>query len=220
MAKKIVAFVIGYMVLVGLFMYGTNSFIKPFPGPFSSLNFINNPMLFMVGIMVVFVAPILLFLYWFYHTPKWEKDLQVTGIMATARVLEMKYAGFSTGSKYNSTPWYRVKLQVQPSGDAPFEFVMEKSSAKLRGVYEGSTIHVKYDPNNKKHVVIAQASADSSSAFASFSYTAAPVIQMSGRKVSGSTLTQQLTDLSGMHQRGELTDEEFEAMKKQLLSEM
>jgi hypothetical protein len=155
-----------------------------------------------------------IFLLWFYHTPKWEKDLQISGTLAPALVLEVSDTGVRTGgsrSRNSGTPWWRVKLQVRPAGDAPFEVTMEKPATKLFGARQGSTINVKYDPDNKKHVVIVQPESQSFNV-SGFTYSS------SNRSTAGRDTAQLLLELVTLHQKGELTDAEFEAAKKKILA--
>ncbi|MBA3869238.1 MAG: SHOCT domain-containing protein [Anaerolineae bacterium] len=221
MAKKIVIFILGYFVWLGLVMFvGMNFLNSALTDKVSPFNDTTGPIVFLIGALIIFGGPIVIFLLWFYHTPKWEKDLQISGTLAKAVVLEVKDTGIRTGgsrARNSGTPWWRVKLQVQPAGDSPFEVVMEKSANKLFMVQQGNTINVKYDPNNKKHVVIIQPEGQSFSA-SGFSYPTSNASYMQNGSQSRRDTTQQLLELVTLHQKGELTDVEFEAAKKKILA--
>ena len=157
MAKKIVLFIVGYLVWISLITFvGINSINTSLVDKPSPFNDTTGPIVLIIGALIVFGAPIVIFLLWFYHTPKWEKEVQATGTLAPAVVLEVKNTGVYTGSRYNGMPWWRVKLQVQPTADMQFEVVLEKPSDQFFMMRQGSKINVKYDPNNKKHVVLVQ----------------------------------------------------------------
>ena len=114
-------------------------------------------------------------------------------------------------------------------------------------VRQGSTINVKYDPNNKKHVVLVKPEVQftSSTGFASSSIKTPTIINMQNGNIppdlaqiidnalhqvaqqgnvvvnkqsSGGNTAQQLIELATLHKQGELTDSEFEAAKKKLFS--
>ena len=218
MAKKIVLFILGYFVWVGLILFvAMNTLDSALADKSSPFNATTGPLVFLVGALVVFGAPIVLFMLWFYHTPKWEKELQESGKLAPAVVLEVKDTGVRTGSRYSGTPWLRVKLQVQPSGDMPFEVVMEKSGNQLFGVRQGSNINVKYDPDNKKHVVIVQAEGQFAPS-AGFTQWPANVIYTQNGPTPRRDVAQQLLEMVKLHQQGQLSDSEFETAKKKLLA--
>jgi len=72
---------------------------------------------------------------------------------------------------------------------------------------------VKYDPNNKQHVVILSESDNASS------YAATPSSAKAYASGSpGAEMARNLAELSHLHKSGELSDSEFEAAKKKLLS--
>ena len=218
MAKKIVLFILGYFVWIGLILFvGMNYLDAALADKRSPFNATTGPLVFIIGAIIVFGAPIVIFLLWFYHAPQWEKDLQASGTLAAAVVVEVKDTGVRTGSRYNGTPWLRVTLQVQPTSDMPFEVVLEKSANQLFGVRRDSKINVKYDPNNKKHVVIVQPESQSAQA-TGFAYATSNVIYTQNGPVPRRDMAQQLLELVKLHQEGELSDAEFEAAKKKLLT--
>lgn len=250
MAKKIILFILSYFVWIGLLGFvGMNYLNTALTGKTSPFNGTTGPLVAIIGIMIVFAAPVILFLIWFYHTPKWEKDLQVTGTSAQADVLEVTNTGVYTGSRYNGTPWLRVKLRVRPSGDMPFEITLEKSADKLMGIYEGAMVNVKYDPDNKKHVVLVKPdnqhvngvgftgsingrptvinmrSGNVPAEYADLINTALNQMGQQGKVIvngrsEGSDLTAQLTELATLHKNGELSDAEYEAAKKKVLASL
>jgi len=212
MAKKIVLFILGYFVWVGLIGFvGMNTLNTALAGKSSPFTDTTGPIIFLIGALIVFGGPIVIFLLWFYHTPKWEKDVQATGTLAQALVLDVKNTGVYTGSRYNGTPWWRVTLQVKPTSDMPFEVVLEKPADQFFMVHQGGTINIKYDPNNKKHVVLVKPEVQFASS-TGFTYSNI------NKQTSGGNVAQQLIELAALHQQGELTDLEFEAAKKKLFS--
>jgi hypothetical protein len=249
MARKIIVFILGYFVWVGLLVFvGMDYLNKALIGKSSPFGIVSGLPVMIIGSMILFGAPIIIFLIFFFRTPKWEKDLQVNGTSAQADVLEVTNTGVYTGSRYNGTPWLRVKLRVRPSGDAPFEYTLEKSADKLMGVYEGATVNVKYDPDNKKHVVLVKPEGQFVKGVGFNGFSGRPtVINMqsgnippqyadlinnalnqagqqgkvvvNGQGASGN-LTAQLTELATLHQNGALSDAEYEAAKKKILSSL
>ena len=105
----------------------------------------------------------------------------------------------------------------------PVEFVYgvghvaDLTFGQLLMVRQGSQINVKYDPDNMKHVVILQPDSQSVNV-TGFGYPTSTVIHMANGQPSGSTIAHQVIELAVLHQRGELSDAEFEAAKKKLFS--
>ncbi len=248
MAKKIVLFILGYFAWIGVIGFvGMNTLDTLFADKTSPFTATTGPIVFIIAALIVFGGPIVIFMFWFYHTPKWEKDIQTTGTLAQALVVDVKNTGVYTGSRYNGTPWWRVTLQVKPTSDSSFEVVLEKSADQFFMVHQGSTINVKYDPNNKKHVVLVKPETQfgNNTGFASPSVKTPTVINMQNgnippefaqlinnalhqvgqqgnvvgnKQTSGGNVAQQLIELATLHKQGELTDTEFEAAKKKLFS--
>jgi len=218
LAKKIVLFIVAYIIWIGLIgLVGMNYLNTALADKVSPFNETTGPLVFLIGALIVFAGPIVAFMIWFYHTPKWEKDLQVSGTPASALVLEVKDTGVRTGgsrSRGTGTPWLAVKLQVQPGSEAPFQVMLEKSATHLFNVRQGAMVNVKYDPNNKKHVVVVQPDNQFANA-AGVTYTPNELSDFFNMK--SKNMTQDLLELVTLHKRGELTDAEFEAAKKKLL---
>jgi hypothetical protein len=247
MAKKVVLFMAFYLIWIAVFVAAIMSQLG---NGVQSVDMIlnygaNGTIALVVGSIVVCGAPIIIFLYFFYRTPRWEKEVQETGRTAPAQVLEVRNTGVGTGSRYNPTMYYRLKLRVQPPGDEPFEATLEKPLSVFGVVSPGSVTQVKYDPNNKRHVVIAHEAA-SGSGYASTGRRPVVITTQGGhasqdlmqfveaaisqaeRQTGGvapamsrsdnNDIAEQLMNLSELRRRGELTDSEFEAAKKKLLA--
>jgi hypothetical protein len=132
----------------------------------------------------------------------------------------------------------RYKLRVQPDGEAPFETETKLKDDQLFGLHAvgvGSTVIVVFDPEDHTRVLIdvpatkAQArrggrptvlSGDNIAAFfATDAAGRAAVIAGAQAGAPSSGVADELTKLADLHDRGVLTDAEFETQKKQLLGE-
>jgi hypothetical protein len=241
MARKVVLFVLFYFIWIFAIIGGLAPLLdsaKLSPSGGSS-----QASLVGFGIMITASAPIFIFLLFFFRTPKWEKEVQETGKIAPAQVIDLRSTGVGTGSRYNPTMYYRLELQVQPPGEEPFKAVLEKPLDAFGAARPGAIIQVKYDPNNKHHVVIPKETmsiasytptgrrpvvitaqgGNASQDLMQFVEAAMSQVEQQasslGRGADNSAgVAQQLMNLSEMHKRGELTDSEFEAAKKKLLA--
>jgi hypothetical protein len=157
------------------------------------------------------LIPIWPFMKWLNADPRWMKKVEADGQQATATILSVKNTGIVIN---NTVALVKLRLRVETPDEAPFEVNQEKQISMLTGLGSysaGAHVKVKYDPDNKQHVVILSDSdtpadyhAESSSAVAE-AFNARPGV------------TQDLAELSKLHQRGELSDSEFAAAKKKLL---
>jgi len=157
--------------------------------------------------LILIMVPVWLFTKWFNGTPAWAKKVEAEGKQAPATILSVK----DTGMLINRTiEVIRLNLRVEPPDDAPFEVSQERRISLFSGLgsySEGARVQVKYDPNNKHHVVILSDTA----------YTSRPAAKSFGTESPGAEMARSLAELSHLHKSGELSDSEFEAAKKKLL---
>jgi hypothetical protein len=164
-----------------------------------------------VGYLVVIMIPFWPFIKWLNAVPSWVKPIEANGKQAAATIVNVQ----NTGMVINNTmALVKLQLRVEPPDEAPFEVSQEKQISMITGLGRysvGAHLKVKYDPDNKNHVVIL-----------SHPDTTLDNRARSGNAVaeasnSGSDVTQELAELSKLHKSGELSDSEFAAAKKKLL---
>jgi hypothetical protein len=78
------------------------------------------------------------------------KDVPQNGILATARITEIK----DTGSRVNYNPRVHIKMEVQPTSGAAFAAETETvvSVVDLPRLQPGATVSVRYDPGDRTAV--------------------------------------------------------------------
>ncbi len=181
----------------------------------------NIPVLFLAGYIVLILAPLWVFSKWQDRTPGWVKQVQADGKQATAMIVKVGDTGITIN---NTRREILVQLRVEPPDGEPFEVIQQKDLFLFGGggYSEGEHLQVKYDPNNRKHVVIL----DQSDAASSFGNASSSVSANSGyeerqfrreAKSPPADLARDLADLSKLHQSGELSDSEYEDAKRQIL---
>lgn len=154
MLKKVLVFMVLYIVWIMLALFVMMSL------------FVNQETSTLNPLGCVFYAalimpPVWLFQKWVNAAPRWEKKVETEGVQAPATIVSVK----DTGMVINNTiSVIRLRLRVEPPGEAPFEVSQEKEISLLSGLsgygyYEGAHVQVKYDPANKKHVAILSGSA-------------------------------------------------------------
>lgn len=207
MIIKVIVFVVLYCVWVMVALAGVSSVLVNSEGYLNPLGLV----LYIALIMV----PIWLFNKWFNGVPSWVAKVRAEGKQAPATILSVK----ETGMIINRTiDVVKVQLLVEPSGEPPFEVKQERRISLFSGfggLREGAHVQVKYDPNNKQHVVIMD-DADSPLNFALASKSSSTASY--GTESPGSAMARNLAELSHLHKSGELSDAEFETAKKKLLS--
>ena len=200
---KVVVFILLYIVWVMVALAGSFGIFTTSDGNVSFFAII----IYLVLIMI----PVWLFTKWFNGTPAWVKKVEAEGKQAPATILSVK----DTGMLINRTiEVIRVKLRVEPPNDAPFEVSQEKRISFLTGLggySAGAHVKVKYDPDNKNHVVILGESDTTPDYQARPSSASAEVFN------ANSDVTHNLAELSKLHKSGELSDSEYAAAKKKLL---
>jgi hypothetical protein len=148
MLKKIIIFIALFCVwvmavvflLFGVFTAGLPAGQIPFPA--------------IAVYIVATMIPVWPFVEWMNATPGWMKKVQAEGKPATATILNVKHTGVVIS---HAGAVVKLQLRVEPPDEAPFEVGQDRllpTSAGWGGLHIGARIRVKYDPNNKKHVVI------------------------------------------------------------------
>ncbi|HEY3288888.1 MAG TPA: SHOCT domain-containing protein [Anaerolineae bacterium] len=168
-----------------------------------------------VTYIILIMAPIWLFYKWYNAAPSWEASVKATGKTATATVTKVRSLGITIN---NSISIVRVSFHVEPHDEAPFDVSQNKQVSFLGGLgsfYEGSTMAVKYDPDNHSHLVILDTSESSDSANSPSHNSSSYFTQYN---LPEADVAQELAQLANLHEKGALTDEEFHAAKKKLLS--
>lgn len=83
-----------------------------------------------------------------YHT----NQVLAQGLPAAARVVDLT----NTGNVINNLPVYRIALQVQPPGQAPFTVAVQRAldGSNIQAFTPGRTLNVKYNPQDHSQVAI------------------------------------------------------------------
>jgi hypothetical protein len=205
MMKKVYIFILLYcawVVAASYIAFGVCTACTS-PGPLEWLA--------IVGYLVAIMIPVWVFIKWLNAGPRWMKQVEADGIQATATILSVKNTGVVIN---NTVALVKLQLRVEPSNEAPFEISQEKQISMITGLGRysaGAHVKVKYDPDNKNHVIIVSDEASPSD------YHATPGSAVAETINSGSDVTQDLAELSKLHHSGELSDSEFAAAKKKLL---
>ncbi len=183
--------------------------------------------------LVVILIPIWLFNRWVNGQPGWVKTVLAEGKQAPATIQNITDSWVSV----NRARLIKLSLHVEPPDEAPFDTSINKLASWLSVPDVGSPIQVKYDPANKKHIVIVSNSDPSYSASPTPRSNANARFDSQGnlntefealRKMpeagshrangaSGKSISEELADLVQMHKSGDLSATEFEAAKKKLL---
>lgn len=101
-------------------------------------------------IFIALVVPVAVFMYLDIRTPPWKKAVLAGGQRARGVVRKIE----STGTAKNNVYYLRLILEVQPHGQAPFEAKFELPEFRVSQLSPGDKLHVKYDPQNKRHIAI------------------------------------------------------------------
>ncbi len=177
---------------------------------FGSSNSDSLQFLSVILYLVLIMIPVWLFTKWLNYVPRWVKAVEDNGKEAIATVVSVK----DTGMIINRTiVVIKVRLRVEPIDDAPFEITQEKQVSLLTGLggyASGTRVKVKYDPANKKHVVIVGEEVEASPHYHATYNASSPIDPKPD-------VVQELAELSKLHKSGELSDAEFAAAKKKFL---
>lgn len=114
----------------------------------------NNPpnillALFIVGLnaltLVLFLGPVAM------HELR-ERRLLRVGHPAIAEIVSME----ETGNVFNDVPEIRIRVEVRPTHGAPFrsETLETLSALDLQTIRVGSTLYVRFDPEDTRQVAI------------------------------------------------------------------
>src|SRR5579859_1360382 len=114
---------------------------------FSSLAFVVGTIVYIVLILL----PLRIFGQWFKFVPPWKTTIFTDGKQATATVLN---ARGTRNVLYPNPNRFLLRLQVQPPAESPFEVSLVKKVYTFENYHEGESVQVRYDPNNKNHVII------------------------------------------------------------------
>lgn len=208
MILKVLGFVAGYIawiMLVMIFIFNTPT-VAPALGIHDTKTGTEIPPL-VIGIMLVaFIAPSLLFNRVVNGKPRWTKGVLADGKQASATITRVD----DTGLTINNTYYVKLHLRVEPSGESSFEAVITAPVSRIAVPSNGDTLWVKYDPKNKKHITILdQTDVQPLSEQPSYqTLRSSPVTDVAN----------ELAKLAELHRNGDLTDAEYQAAKKKLLS--
>ncbi len=108
-----------------------------------------------VGFFLITFLPLLFGGMWYLKrgltgSSKKEKLLMQTGKQAPATILGVQDTGVTINDIY---PMIRLALKVEPSGDSPFEAVIEIMVSRVNFPRVGDVIKVVYDPTNHKNIM-------------------------------------------------------------------
>jgi hypothetical protein len=205
MRNNLLRFVAFYLVwaviVVAIFIYTLNNLIQtanraPFGADITGAFFV--PFAVMFGGLGI---PWILFGILMSRKPGWTKEVLADGRQAPATVLSISDTGISQG---RSTFFVTLRLQVQPADDVPFEANLETRVSRVDVPRIGDTFLVKYDPDNKAHILLLRQS-DSDAAYGMM-------------PSSGTDIVQELAKLAELHKNGDISDTEYDAAKKKLLA--
>ena len=205
MIKKVFIFLPLYCVWVAVASYSVFGLCTACldPGPLQLLS--------IVGYLILIMIPFWPFVVWVNASPRWVEQVKADGKQASATILSVKDTGMVIN---NTVAVVKLQLRVEPPNEAPFEVSQEKEISMITGLggySAGAHLEVKYDPDNKNHVVILSGS-DSTS-----DHRAKPGSAATEAFNSRSDVAQELAELSKLHKSGELSDSEFAAAKKKLI---
>jgi Short C-terminal domain len=91
-----------------------------------------------------------------------KRDILSHGVQARAVVTQVQ----DTGISVNNNPRVKLTLEVQPDGGLPFEVTKKMTVSRLNVPDIGTTIWVRYDPDDKSKFEIDQAKNDEAGATA------------------------------------------------------
>ena len=91
---------------------------------------------------------------------KKRKEIVTTGIRARALITGIE----NTGVKINNNPRLKLTLQVQPGGEMPFVATKKVTITSASIPTVGSTIWVRYEPNDRSRIEVEEPESDSATA--------------------------------------------------------
>ncbi len=119
-----------------------------------------------------------------------------------------------TGTTINDNPRVKLTLQVHPDGAEPFEITRKATVSRIHIPKIGDPMSVRYDAAAPdRSLVILKRTPEQLAA------AAAPAVVTVAAPTAPADPLDQIKKLNDLRQAGALTDEEFEAQKKKLLTE-
>lgn len=128
---------------------------------------------------------------------KKSRALMASGIEAPGVIQKVT----DTGARINRNPRIRLELEVQPPGETAFTVSHTETFSLVQIPQAGQSVTVFYDPNDRSQMAIK---------------LKAPSVKPSTESDS----IEKLNQLADMHDRGLITDAEFEQKKQKLLGEL
>jgi hypothetical protein len=124
-----------------------------------------------------------------------QSELVHAGRRAPAVVIEVK----DTGTTINNQPRVRLQLRVQPEGEPPFEVERKLLVSRLAIPRPGERVEVAYDPDDRQR----------------FTFR---VADLADDVAAAPSRLDDLARLAELRSAGVLTEEEFEAEKRRILT--
>lgn len=141
--KKTLLFVILYIIYVPLLMV--------LGIPFFIANITANGFIFVPSLIVLMMAPVIVFLVVYNRPSKKQKQLLLNGRDAEATVTKVEDTGVTVNGIYFSL---RLSLQVKPKDGKSFEAQTEALFPRVNLPRPGDVFAVKYNPNDKSEVMM------------------------------------------------------------------
>ncbi len=114
-----------------------------------------------IGFFLITFLPLLFGSMWYLKrsangNSRKEKRLMETGTKAPAEILAIQDTGVTINGLY---PIVKLALKVTPTGEAPFETVVETMVSRVDLPRAGDSIRVAYDPAKKSDIMIVKSQA-------------------------------------------------------------
>jgi hypothetical protein len=151
------------------------------------------PLAFMLGAMGIGLIAYVIIINW---SPSWTRDVKDNGQKAMATVVNINDTSMDLGRR---NFYVTLHLRVQPSNNVPFEISLDTRVSRVAIPRVGDTYMVKYDPENRDHLVLLDWANTISTG------------------TSRANMTQELTHLAELHRKGDLSDAEYAAAKRKLI---
>lgn len=149
-------------------------------------------------------APIGILIYWGYHvqtrTAEWE-HIRQQGIPGSARILKSE----STNLRVNKQAQVRLQLAVNLPGELPYEVTRMELVPLGHAVAPGQQLSVYVDRADRERLII--------------DWSAAPA-EASVEAPARSDVAARLAKLDALYRAGQITEAEYQAERKRILSEL
>ncbi len=146
MLRKVTIFVVLYTLLMVALIVSIVAIIES-NKTFSKTS---NSAAVITGLVIAMLVPPAIFIYWIFRTPAWEATVRESGKTASALVKRSVTLPIHIGN----SRYQQVVLEVRPAGEPAFEAEIEKPKSQVGFAQEGQLVEVKYDPTNKRRVVL------------------------------------------------------------------